>query len=57
MTSTKPSPPAKQMGLLVRFCIVLIWHSTVTHKVARLSKGLLLEDSQDAVDLVKWRAR
>ncbi|KAG0702574.1 HAD-like domain-containing protein [Suillus ampliporus] len=39
------------------FGTVLNWHSTVTRQVARLSKGLLLEGSQDAIDFVEeWRA-
>lgn len=39
------------------FGTVLNWHSTVTRQVARLSRGLLLEGSQDAVDFAEeWRA-
>lgn len=39
------------------FGTVLDWHSTVTRQVARLSKGMLLEDSRDAVEFAEeWRA-
>ncbi|KAG1730946.1 HAD-like domain-containing protein [Suillus paluster] len=39
------------------FGTVLNWHSTVTRQVARLSKELILEGSQDAVDFAEeWRA-
>ncbi|KAG2117518.1 hypothetical protein BD769DRAFT_1052323 [Suillus cothurnatus] len=39
------------------FGTVLDWHSTVTRQVAPLSKGLLLEGSQDADDFAEeWRA-
>ncbi|KAG2074524.1 haloacid dehalogenase [Suillus decipiens] len=39
------------------FGTVLDWHSTVIRQVVRLSKGLLLEGSQDAIDFAEeWRA-
>lgn len=39
------------------FGTVLDWHSTVIRQVARLSKGLLLEGSQDAIAFAEeWRA-
>ncbi|KAG1744134.1 HAD-like domain-containing protein [Suillus paluster] len=39
------------------FITILNWHSTVTCQVARLSKGLILEGSQNAVDFSEeWRA-
>ncbi|KAG1814686.1 HAD-like domain-containing protein [Suillus subaureus] len=44
-------------GLFDVFGTVLDWHSTVARQLARLSKGLLLEGSQDAVDFAEeWRA-
>ncbi|KAG1880125.1 hypothetical protein F4604DRAFT_1922810 [Suillus subluteus] len=44
--------------LLDIFCTVLNWHSTVTRQVSRLSKGLLLNGSHDAVDFAEeWRAK
>ncbi|KAG2113230.1 HAD-like domain-containing protein [Suillus clintonianus] len=39
------------------FGTVLNWHSTVTRQVACLSKGLLIEGSQNAIDFAEeWRA-
>lgn len=57
MTSTDLDLREIDACLFDVFGTVLDWHSTVTRQVARLSKGLLLEDSRDAVEFAEeWRA-